>query len=218
MAQTETTMPNTITTADAPIPPSVLLAQATDAASGVAVLAPGNAGGAAASAMPNTDAAMKVVNAKVGADGGAQFQLPINKNAVAAVEMVDLDLVIVSRTGERFVMPQAALQATTQPGKTLLQFANGETEAMNDQLKKVGAAKPVQGGSFRIQAAEIKPNPNDGGKGGNDFNLGQGKEAGDVNAQIEQLSQQIQQLSQAVQTASVTQANAEAAGQGAGKM
>lgn len=220
MAQTESTLPSITSTANAQhTPPEVLLAQATDAAPGVATPSSGNAGAdtTASPAAPQPDSAMKVVNAKVGADGGAQFQLPINKNAVAAVEMVDLDLVIVSRTGERFVMPQAALQATTQPGKTLLQFANGETEAMNDQLKKVGAAKPVQGGSFRIQAAEIKPTPNDGGKGGNDFNLGQGKEAGDVKAQIEQLSQQIQQLSQAVQTASVTQANAEAAGQGAGK-
>lgn len=220
MAQTESTLPSVTSTANAQhTPPEMLLAQATDAALGVATPSSGNAGADTTASTPasNPDAAMKVINAKVGAEGGTQFQLPINKNAVAAVEMVDLDLVIVSRTGERFVMPQAALQATTQPGKTLLQFANGETEAMNDQLKKVGAAKPVQGGSFRIQAAEIKPTPNDGGKGGNDFNLGQGKEAGDVSAQIEQLSQQIKQLSQAVQTASVTQANAEAAGQGAGK-
>ena len=145
---------------------------------------------------------IRILNAKITVEGNSQFQLPINKDAIVAVEMVDLDLVIVSNTGARYLLPQAALQATTEPGKSLLQFANGDNESMALQMRKVGASKPVEGGSFRIQSSEIKPATFDGEKSGTDFNLGNKSEEGKSPEKFEQLEKQIQQLTQSLQTAS----------------
>jgi len=158
---------------------------------------------AASSAVPN--APVKILQPQ--ADG--QFALPIDRDAVAGVELVDVDLVLVSRSGERYVLPGAALKAATQPEKAALSFAGGSTEALAEMLKKVGQTRPVEGGSFRLESSGLKPKA--GGSGGG----GDGKSDGDepkTQEQINQIMKQVQQLSQQVQSAA-----SKDAGQGAGE-
>lgn len=162
---------------------------------------------------------IRVVQPQASADGALQFKLPVSREAITGVELVDLDLVVLTQSGERYLLPQAALQATTQPAKTLLLFANGQQESMAEQLRKVGEAKPVEGGSFRIQATQIKPVPGVSDKSDSGFNLGKESKEDSSSEQLEQLTQQVQQLSQALQNASVSNepsAQGLGLGQGAG--
>ena len=116
-----------------------------------------------------TNLAATLLQAEAIASGDVQFNIPIDSNDIAKVEIVDLDLVIVGRNGERFVLPQAALQATISPEKSIAKFKGGLSFPLADQLKKAGLVKPVEGGSYRIEATSIKPVPGVSDKLGFEF-------------------------------------------------
>ena len=172
----------------------------------------------------NSDQVIRLVSPETNDQGRLEFVVPVTPEALAGVEVVDVDMVLVMQSGERFVLPQAALRAMTDPTRTQLKFSDGSVVPVADELKKVGAVKPVEGGSYRIQASPIKPADGTTDESGNDFNLGKDDVEGEVaQQQMESLSQQIQQLSQALQNASNSQTTATAdqfeqdAGQGPGE-
>jgi Ca2+-binding RTX toxin-like protein len=177
----------------------------------------------AADTAGGTQAVISLVGAQEGANGQKEFVLPIDSQNVVGVEIVDLDLVIVGSDGKRYLMPQAALDATTAPEQTVVKFANGELELMTEQLKKAGVVKAVEGGSYRIQASDIKPVPGIREQDGNDASLGQEasdtQDAQDAQDAAQQVSTQLQRISQALQTASLSDSqlsSGQTAGQGPG--
>ena len=158
---------------------------------------------------PSTDTQLgvyKLVEPQAAANNELLYNLPINSADVVSVELVDLDLVIITANGERYVLPQAALQSTLNPEKIITKYKDGNAQPVAEQFKKAGLVKPVEGGSYRIEAASIKPVPGVSEKLGFEFNVG--KEGDDTKAQeqIEQLSNAVQQLSQSLQTASLSNA------------
>ena len=116
------------------------------------------------------------------ATGEVQFQLPIDASLIASFEAVDLDLMLISTTGEKFILQQGALQAAINPASKLL-FNNGESLSAADQIKRLGILKPVEGGSFRLASASLPDSPEI--ISGNEFGLG--KEAEDTAAKIEKI-------------------------------
>ena len=158
--------------------------------------------------IPSNNILTTLVPAEAAASGSLQFNLPIDSNDISNVEIVDLDLVIVGKNGERFLLPQAALQATLSPDKAIAKFKGGVNVPLADQFKKVGIVKPVEGGSYRIEATTIKPVPGVSDKLGFEFNLG--KEGDEVKAQekIEQLAAKVEQISKSLQTASLSKSEA----------
>ena len=169
-----------------------------------------------ADTQPTATGTFQSVVPQVNAQGNTLFALPISREAISRVEMVDVDLVITGTDGRRFVLPEAALKATVQPDKILLNFAGGESGLMAEQLKKVGQSKPVEGGSFRIEATTIKPMQGVSENAGNSFNLGQDNDKASSEQKIEMLAQQVQELSQKVQSAKSSAQDGLGAGQGPG--
>ena len=166
---------------------------------------------------------IRVVKPDVSADGRVQFKLPIASAAILSVEVLDLDLVLVTAAGERYLLPQAALQAATSPGTTSLLYANGNTGLVADQIKKIGLIAPVEGGSYRIQASEIKPRQDAGAKSGDGFGLDKEKQDQTGQTQTEQAqesmaqaSAQMQKIAQTLQNASASNAETEGSGAGMG--
>ena len=92
------------------------------------------------------------------ATGEVQFQLPIDASLIASFEAVDLDLMLISTTGEKFILQQGALQAAINPASKLL-FNTGESLSAADQIKRLGILKPVEGGSFRLASASLPDSP-----------------------------------------------------------
>ncbi len=84
------------------------------------------------------------------------FKLPLKQADVASVEIVDQDLVVVSVTGERFVLPFGAFNGVVNPSLTHIQFLDGDG-FIADQFKRVGLVNPVEGGSYRLQSTTLKP-------------------------------------------------------------
>ena len=165
---------------------------------------------------PAPSSPIRLMQAEAAASGAVQFSLPFDSNEITAVEIVDLDMVLVNNTGERYVLPQAALQATLSPDKTLGKFKNGLTEPLAEQLKKAGAVKPVEGGSYRIEASTIKPVPGVNDKLGFEYTIGNEGDETKAQEQVEQLAAQVQQISKSLQTAALSNSDAEA-GKGPGQ-
>jgi len=163
-----------------------------------------------------TNLAATLLQAEAIASGDVQFNIPIDSNDIAKVEIVDLDLVIVGKNGERFVLPQAALQATISPEKSIAKFKGGISLPLADQVKKAGLVKPVEGGSYRIEATSIKPVPGVSDKLGFEFNAG--REGDEIKAQekVEQLAAKVEQISKSLQTASLSKSES-ADGKGPGE-
>jgi Ca2+-binding RTX toxin-like protein len=153
----------------------------------------------------------------VDAQGSVQFSLPVGRGDIVGVEMVDVDMVLVTQSGERFVLREAALKATVSPDKTKLLFADGSSESAAEQLKRVGQTKAVEGGSFRMQSTTIKPVQGVSEKSGSDFNLGKDDIESDTQSQIDQLTQQVNELSQEVQNAKTNNEEGLSLGQGPGR-
>lgn len=172
---------------------------------------------ATASATSPATGSIKSVPAVVDAQGGVQFSLPVAREDIVGVEMVDVDMVLVARSGERFVLREAALQATVSPDKTNLRFIDGSNESAAEQLKRVGQTKAVEGGSFRLQSTTIKPVQGVSEKSGSDFNLGKDNVESQTQEQIEQLTQQVNELSQQVQNAKTNNEEGLSLGQGPGR-
>ena len=92
------------------------------------------------------------------ATGEVQFQLPIDASLIASFEAVDLDLMLISTTGGKYILQQGALQAAINPASKLL-FNNGESLSAADQVKTLGILKPEEGGSFRLPSATLPDTP-----------------------------------------------------------
>ncbi|MCF8170370.1 MAG: hypothetical protein K9J19_04515, partial [Methylotenera sp.] len=170
----------------------------------------------------NPDAGpIRLMQAEAAASGALEFNLPFEAGDIVAVEIVDLDMVLVKATGERYVLPQAALQSTLSPDKIIAKFKNGLTEPLSEQLKKAGAVKPVEGGSYRIEASNIKPVPGVNDKLGFEYTVGKEGDETKAQEQVEQLAAQVQQISKSLQTAALSNSedaagNAPGLGPGAG--
>ena len=170
----------------------------------------------------NPDASpIRLMQAEAAASGALEFNLPFEAGDIVAVEIVDLDMVLVKATGERYVLPQAALQSTLSPDKIIAKFKNGLTEPLSEQLKKAGAVKPVEGGSYRIEASNIKPVPGVNDKLGFEYTVGKEGDETKAQEQVEQLAAQVQQISKSLQTAALSNSedaagNAPGLGPGAG--
>ena len=148
----------------------------------------------------------KLVEPQAAANNELLYNLPINTGDVVSVELIDLDLVIITANGERYVLPQAALQSTLNPEKIIAKYKDGNAQPVADQFKKAGLVKPVEGGSYRIEASSIKPVPGVSDKLGFEFTIGKEGDDTKTQEQIKQLSNAVQQLSQSLQTASLSNA------------
>ncbi len=137
---------------------------------------------------------INVISSTVAATGEANFHLPIASLAVESVQAIDLDLMITSTDGAKFLLPHGALQAATNPESKLF-FKGGDTQTAAEQLKKVGLMKPVEGGSFRLASALTPEAPEK--VNGKEFGLGQ--DAQDVNQKIEKILIDLQKSTQAGQ-------------------
>lgn len=166
---------------------------------------------------PNTSAPVQVVNATLNAKGEPTFNLPVDADNIRSTEVVDLDFLLVTKDGQRFLLPQGALQAASNPNSAIL-FKNGASVSAADQLKKTEASKPVEGGSFRINSSDLNPTkPNAPASPGDDFL--QGKESKDSSSEAQSVLEQLEKITQSLQSASLSQSaqNSEAAsGQGPG--
>ena len=140
-----------------------------------------------------------VIPANVAHQGETNYPLPIDAQTIDSVEAIDLDLLITTRTGEKFLLQQGALQAATNP-ESKLTFKNGEAQSAAEQLKKVGLMKPVEGGSFRLASA-LTPETADKVHG-NEFGLG--KDSQDTVSKLEKI---IQALDTTAQTSASNDSN-----------
>ena len=179
------------TTASSSVAPTANTAPVTDQA----------AAPAASQAPGEQTAPVKAIEPKTDAEGKQRFELPIDPKDIASVEAVDVDLIVVTTRGERFLLPEAAIDAATAANPKIA-FASGDPTDAANLFKLVGLFKPVVGGSFRLQATEIKPTPPDP-QTGQSIGLGAAEET-----QVQVLRDQIADLQDKVSQA---QAAAEAA-------
>jgi len=158
-----------------------------------------------------------VLQAQPMPNGQTQFTLPIPSAQVKAVEVVDVDFVVVSTTGQRFVLPQGALTAATAPERSVLKFSDGNTVPLAEEYKKVGKTVPVEGGSYRIQASDLKPQVGSGAGNGQGIgpastvaksDAGAQSSAAEAQAQSVEVAKQMQQVMQQLQKISQTQQSA----------
>ncbi len=156
----------------------------------------------------NTQSAEKIhlIQATTTPEGEVKFALPIKPELVESVEAIDLDLMLTTTSGEKYILQQGALLATTNTESKLV-FSNGDAMSAADQMKRMGVMKPVEGGSFRLASA-LTPEAADKVTG-NEFGLG--KDAQDTVAKIEKI---IQALETATQSSQSSDANS---AQGLGK-
>lgn len=161
---------------------------------------------AGAAAPAGTSSPIRLVEGKAGADGQLRFDLPLSQADIVSVEIVDLDMLVLTKSGQRFLLPQAALQATVSPDKTSIKFNNGLVESATDEIKRVGVVKQVEGGSYRIQASEVKPVQGVREKDGSDFALS--KESSE-NAAMQHQVESLQSQLQALQAASLSNSTAQ---------
>ncbi len=126
------------------------------------------------------------------------FKLPLKQADVASVEIVDQDLVVVSVTGERFVLPFGAFNGVVNPSLTHIQFLDGDG-FIADQFKRVGLVNPVEGGSYRLQSTTLKPMTGVFEGDGKDFSMG--RDQVDPQGEQEAQEQQMQNLMAQAQTA-----------------
>ena len=173
---------------------------------------------AAGSAVAALAGEIHLVKPDVDTDGGVQFKLSINSSTISSVEVVDLDLMLVTTTGERLLLPQAALQAITSPKTTTIRFSNGSTNLVADEIKKIGLVAPPEGGSYRIQATAIQPVQSTGVKEGSDFGLGKDSQdkASQMLEEMQHTNEQLQQIVQTLQNASMSNAQTDGLGAGLG--
>jgi Ca2+-binding RTX toxin-like protein len=156
----------------------------------------------------NTQSAEKIhlIQATTTPDGEVKFVLPIKPELVQSVEAIDLDLMLVSSSGEKYILQQGALLATTNSESKLV-FSNGDAMSAADQIKRMGVLKPVEGGSFRLASA-LTPEAADKVTG-NEFGLG--KDTQDTVAKIEKLLQSLESSTQSSQNSESTASTQSAA-------
>lgn len=101
---------------------------------------------------------VRLIEARKGARGELEVELPVASEDIVAVEVVDVDLLLVTRSGERLLLREGALMATLQQDLKIA-FAGGGSDSAAGLYKRVGVMKPIEGGSFRMQATELTPTP-----------------------------------------------------------
>ena len=101
---------------------------------------------------------VEVVEAKVGGEGQVSFTLPITAGDIASVEAVDVDMVLVTTKGQRFLLHEAALEASTSANPKII-FSAGDQSDAASLFKKIGIFKPVVDGSYRLESSDLKPVP-----------------------------------------------------------
>ena len=149
---------------------------------------------------------VKAISPSTDSTGKISFALPIAANDIASVEAVDVDLVIVTTQGERLLLPEAAINASTAANPNVSFTAGVATDAAN-LFKKVGLLKPVVGGSFRLQATELKPTQPDQ-LSGQSIGLGV-DESTQIQALQNQVADLLEKVSQAQAIAKVSEAKAQ---------
>ncbi|MEI7970457.1 MAG: hypothetical protein WCJ69_15845 [Betaproteobacteria bacterium] len=165
---------------------------------------------AAASAAPAAEnarpaaAPVRLVPPQSGKDDAPGYDVPIRVEDLASVEVVDVDMVLVATSGERFLLPEGALRAAMN-SRMKIGFAGQQATPAGDLYKKVGGLQPVEGGSFRLQATELKPTPPDP-LNGQAIGLGSDDEARPE--QIQAMMKMIEQVSQSQQAARLSEAQA----------
>jgi Ca2+-binding RTX toxin-like protein len=118
---------------------------------------------------------VKVVEMEKGPDGQLIAKVPVAASDIISVELIDIDLLLVTSSGERILLREGALLATAQ-NTYKIQFASGDDQAGADLYKRVGMMKPIEGGSFRLQASELEPSAPDAFSG-NAIGLGSQEQA-----------------------------------------
>lgn len=144
----------------------------------------------------STPSADKVhqIQATTTPEGEVRFALPIKSELIESVEAIDLDLMLTTTSGEKYILQQGALLATTNTESKLV-FSNGDAMSAADQMKRMGVMKPVEGGSFRLASA-LTPEMAEKVTG-NEFGLG--KDAQDTVAKIEKIIQSLESATQSSQ-------------------
>ena len=134
--------------------------------------------------------------------GAEGFDLNIDFSQLKSVDVVDTDMLLILNDGQRIVLRDAALRAAIQPD-FVVKLGNQALTA-GDLFKRVGQVKPVEGGSFRLQATDIKPEPSEPASG-DDVNLG-ATEAQAIAQEISQAAKVLERLAQATQSARMSNA------------
>nr|MCE2783137.1 hypothetical protein [Comamonadaceae bacterium] len=131
------------------------------------------------------------IQATLTPQGEVRFALPFNPQFIENVEAIDLDLLLITASGEKYILQQGALLAVTSSDSKLI-FNNGDTLLMADQMKRMGVMKPVEGGSFRLAHTEsMKPTDT-----ATDNSLELNSKAQDTAAKIETLLQSLEKATQ----------------------
>lgn len=134
---------------------------------------------------------VKVVDLKKGPDGQLSADVPVAQKDIVSVELIDVDLMLVTSSGERILLKEGGLLATTQnPFK--INFAGNEHQEGADLYKRLGMMKPIEGGSFRLQVSELQPTPADV-HGGDNIGFGADERA-EMAHQVDMMSNIIQNL------------------------
>lgn len=157
----------------------------------------------------------RVIEPTVNAKGEASFVLPRQAGAIKSVEIVDLDMLLLMESGERFILRGGALEGATHANMRLVSDDGPET-LMADLFKRSGISNPVEGGSFRLQATELKPQAADALNG---KDVGVSDARNESVEQLQQLEDALQKISQLVQNASLSSQGAglgEGLGEGQG--
>ena len=163
---------------------------------------------APAPALPSAAPIPVAANAQTGANqvltaGAGGFEVNINAAQLQSVNVVDTDLLLILNNGQRIVLRDGALQAAIQPGFEVK--LGNQTLMLGDLFKRVGQIKPVEGGSFRLQATEIKPQASEPATG-NDVNMG-ATEAQAITQEINQAVKVLERLAQSAQSARMSNAS-----------
>jgi hypothetical protein len=197
--------------ADSPAFTPIVLAQASlpaapasaqPASTVTQVQAPGAPASASAPSAPTGAATAQAGAGQVITAGATGFEANIDFSQVRSVNVVDTDLLLILNDGQRIVLRDGALRAAIQPGFEV-KLGNQALTA-GELFKRVGQIKPVEGGSFRLQATEIKPQPSDPANG-NDVNMG-ATEAQAIAQEISQAAKVLERLAQAAQSSRMSNA------------
>ena len=160
----------------------------------------------------NTIASKNVVDLVTTLTGGSQFTVNGSSKAIVGVEVIDIDLVLINSDGEKILLKQGGIQATTHPDTNVV-FSDGTSEPLANYFKKVGLFKKVTSGSFRIQSIDTEASPAEKNTG-HDYGIGKDSQDESSKENSESLTQLIQKLDQIVQInqseAKQTEANAPA--------
>lgn len=168
---------------------------------------PGNTPAANAAApsaeVAKTAAPVKLVAMRASPEGEPGYEVPIASADVAAVEVVDVDMLIVTANGERYLLPEGALKAAVN-GKLKVMFADRQAATANELFKRAGGLDPVEGGSFRLKSTELRPTPPEP-QSGPAVDMGSDE---DVKAeQVQAMMKMVEQMSRSQQSARLSQAS-----------